>query len=316
MVWLTACGAAEPQATAAPTGTRPAPAITPYLTNTPAGGGVTATPAPTFTLPPLPTPTPYLHTIVENNTLIGIANYYGVTTEDLMVANPGIDPNFLTIGDQLVIPLPSFEGDAEQAAQAQAQTLALETGPVNCYRLRSEGWWCFFEVRNPLEQPAENITAMVRLFDANGQEVANQTTSGLVNVLRPGERLPLGVYFPPPVGAWSDVQGQLLSAAAANQVDTRYLPVTAEPVEITPLSDDRLGMDVSGSVQLPADSAAEYLWVLAVAYDADGTIVGLRRWEALSEQLAEGVVPFSFAIYSLGKPIDHIDLLTESRVGY
>lgn len=315
-LWLTACGTAEPQATGTPTATQPPPAITPYLTNTPAElAQPTSTPAPTFTLPPLPTATPYLHTIVENNTLIGIANYYGVSIEELMTANPGIDPNFLTIGDQLIIPLPQADTNGENITSVQAEVLALETGPATCYRLRSDGWWCFFDVANPLEQPAENITALVRLFDADGQVVASQTVAGLMNVLPPGESMPIAAFFTPPVETWQDAQGQLLSAAEANQVDSRYLTVTLGEVETAPLDEDQLTMEVSGSLQIPEDVNAEYLWVLAVAYDADGAIAGVRRWEAPAEQLTGGEVAFSFPVYSLGKPIDHITLLAEARAG-
>lgn len=314
---LTACGTAAPQVTGTPTASQAPPAITPYLTNTPAAlGQPSATPAPTFTLPPLPTPTPYLHTIVENDTLIGIANYYGVTTEALTTANPEVDPNYLTIGDQLIIPLPQANMDDETTAvQMQTEVLPLETGPVNCYRLRSDGWWCFFEVRNSLEQPAENITALVRLFDANGQEVASQTVAGLLNVLPPGESMPLAAYFAPPVGDWQDAQGQLLSAAEASQANTRYLTATLGEVTTTPLDEDRLAMAVSGSVQISGEGSPDYLWVLAVAYDADGVVSAVRRWEAPAEQLAGGEAAFSFAVYSLGRPIDHVVLLAESRVG-
>ena len=55
--------------------------------------------------------------------------------------------------------------------------------------------------------------------------------------------------------------------------------------------------------------------MLAAAYDADGVVTAVRRWEAPEEQLATGEVAFSFAVYSLGKPIDHVVLLAESRAG-
>ncbi len=317
---LAACGSAEPQESETPgtpngipSATQPGPAITPYVTSTPAEmQGPTATLAPTPTLPPLPTPTPFVHTIVENDTLSGIAAFYGVTTEALMTANPGIDPNFLSIGDQLIIPLPVTEVDGE-AVTAQAQTLPLETGPVSCYRQRSEGWWCFFEVSNTLEQPAENITALVRLFDAKRKEVASQTASALVNVLHPGEHLALAAYFPPSVGAWSEAQGQLLSAAEANQVDTRYLSVMLGEFETILLSEDGLEVNVNGSVQVPADATVGYLWVLATAYDASGAVVGVRRWEAAPAQITAGEAFFSFDVSSMEKPIAWVDLLAESR---
>ena len=53
----------------------------------------------------LPTPTPIIYEVVENDTLTGIALKHSISLEDLIAANPGIDPNFLTIGLTLTIPL-------------------------------------------------------------------------------------------------------------------------------------------------------------------------------------------------------------------
>jgi hypothetical protein len=47
-----------------------------------------------------------------------------------------------------------------------------------------------------------------------------------------------------------------------------------------------------------------------VAYDADGAVTGIRRWETAEAPPAEGL-NFSFEVYSLSKPIDQVELLTE-----
>ena len=76
--------------------------LTPYLT-------ITSSPtpededSPTGSTPipseiPLPTATPVIYTVVANDTLTGIAFRYSLSLEDLIAANPGLDPNFLTIG--------------------------------------------------------------------------------------------------------------------------------------------------------------------------------------------------------------------------
>lgn len=44
-------------------------------------------------------------TVASGDTLWGIALTYGVALEDLLAANPGIkNPNFIHVGDQVVIP--------------------------------------------------------------------------------------------------------------------------------------------------------------------------------------------------------------------
>jgi LysM repeat protein len=315
------CAATGGQETITATASPSLVAITPYQTNTPAQTVTpTASAAATPTLPPLPTPTPYLYTIILGDTLIGIASYFGVTTEELIVANPGVDPNFLSVGKQLVIPLPApGPGDENPLAPSETEMLPLQTGAVACYRVRSGGWWCYLPVSNTLEQPAENISGLIRLFDSEGQEVASQPASGLVNVLRPGERFALAAFFPPPVAEWTASQGQLVSAVAASQLEARYLELDPIEVTITPLAEDQLSVEVSGSISLPAPAdgseipAIESLWVLATAYDADGAIAGLRRWESAPQETSEPI-PFRIELYSLGKPIDQVEILTEARL--
>ena len=315
------CTATGDQETITATASPPILAITPYQTKTPAQTVTpTATAAATPTLPPLPTPTPYLYTIVLGDTLIGIASYFGVTTDELIVANPGVDPNFLSVGKQLVIPLPTpGPGDENPLAPPEPEMLPLQTGAVACYRVRSGGWWCYLPVSNTLEQTAENISGLIRLFDSAGEEVASQTASGLVNVLRPGERFALAAFFSPPVAEWTAAQGQLVSAVAASQLGARYLNLEAVEVTTTPRTEDQLGVVVSGSISLPTQPdgsetpAIKTLWVLAIAYDADGSIAGLRRWESALEETSEAI-PFRIELYSLGKPIEQVEILTEARI--
>lgn len=85
-----------PYHTATPSRTLPPP--------TPAGTDTPTPPPPT--VPPPPTSTPFVHTIVEGDTLLGIALRYGVTVEDIQAANPEVNPNLLVVGTQVIVPIP------------------------------------------------------------------------------------------------------------------------------------------------------------------------------------------------------------------
>jgi LysM repeat protein len=65
--------------------------------------GVAVTPLPT----PAP-PAPILHTVQSGETLGAIAERYGVTVEDILLANNLTDPNVLAVGQQLLIPIGGF----------------------------------------------------------------------------------------------------------------------------------------------------------------------------------------------------------------
>ena len=250
--------------------------------------------------------------------MIGIAFNFGITVDELMVANPTANPNILSIGTQLIIPLPEELQGEDSQAEALPELLPLQTSPVTCYPVRSGGVWCFWLVTNNLDQYAENISGAIHLYNDQDEQAASQNTITLVNVLKPGESIPLFAYFQPPVPQWTEVQGQLISAVPANQYETRYQAATIENLEVkssnpSDSSQESQSMTVSGTLNYPAfegSSAPEYAWVVAAAYDTDSNVVGVRRWQA-DEVPATGQINFTFEVYSLGKPIDRVELLSE-----
>ncbi len=104
-------GACQPQP-AAPTETGTPGQLTPYWTATPsptaiplrAAGSTTANAFPA-TIPPPPTPTPFTYVIEKGDTMGVIAYRFGVSVADLKAANPEVDPNLMSVGTSLVIPI-------------------------------------------------------------------------------------------------------------------------------------------------------------------------------------------------------------------
>ncbi len=311
MVLLSACRHATVQvvtSTLVPTGVTTGTlvatgALTPYLT---------VTPSPTFpapTLPveipvtPAPTATPVIYTVKGNDTMLIIAYKYGISLDELKAANPTVDPNAMGEGLKLVIPVPQETPEI----QPTATLVPVDASQPRCYRAGDGGAWCVASVANDLKSSLENISVWIGLYNDQGEDIASQTAYAPLNILRPGGSMPLVVYFPPPIPSEFQAQAKLTGALIVAANDTRYLDalVTVKSVKISTAA---LEARISGVVKLPEGSTSlTQLWVLGVAYDADGNIIGTRKWKS------DGETTFDFSVYSLGRPIDHIKTLVEAR---
>ena len=136
-VFAAACTREKPADTPVPTIPVQSTVVTPPPVGTVVGAQVTETVAPTLVLtsttpvapvttvtptqvvvaPPTPAPTtpstttnPGTYTVQWGDWLNKIANQFGVTTQQLIAANPGINPNFITPGQVLNIPSSTSPG--------------------------------------------------------------------------------------------------------------------------------------------------------------------------------------------------------------
>lgn len=328
LILLAGCSQPLPATEAIPT--RPAK-ITPYRTSTPAP---TSTPLPTrrATIPvtPAPTATPFTHVIKKDDTMLGIALLYDVKLEELLASNPEIDPHWMTVGETLVIPLQTADPTEVSTPTPVPVSLA---DPV-CYKTTDGGVWCFIEAVNERKKAIENLSVQVGLFSPSGKSLASDTAIAPVNHVRPGQAVPLVVFFPPPIGEEFSTQSALLTSIEIDETAGRYLDASGQISENT-IDPGGLSAHITGTVILPEDSPPpRIIWVAAVAYDQDGHIAGVRKWDSSSIdgcQLAEiqqeapggspepdqGLHPncmnFDLTVYSLGPEIDHIELLVEAR---
>jgi LysM repeat protein len=85
----------------------------------------TAMPPPTSTLPP--TPTPVTYRVKRGDSFYSIARLLGIDVDDLMEANPLVDPAALQPGDILIVPL--REGQALPAALVSSTQIPSAEAP-------------------------------------------------------------------------------------------------------------------------------------------------------------------------------------------
>lgn len=320
MLGLSACVSSTPTIQLTPTGTvegtlRLFPSVTPTETPLPTGY-VTATSSPTIT----PTPTPVYYEVQSGDDMYAIAFYYGLEPQAIMTANPDVDPNAMTVGMQLVIPItPSPEPSATptpNATTAEIEPTATTTQAVtlqdaDCYPDAAGGLWCFILATNENDADRENVSALVTLSDG---EISQQETAIMpLNLLPAGESLPLIAYFQGPLPAQYSIAAELEFYLPVMPDDDRYLAVDIL-VEVMDYNEDGDIAFVSGTLGLTDDQAdAQYLWVSATALDAEGHIVAARRWEATDPLSAGSELPFEIMLYSFAGEIDRVILLAEAQ---
>ena len=304
VVWFTSTGCQSP--TPSPTPTSPGMTLTPYQDPSPTA---TLSPTPILTstaAPAVASPTPFIHKVKKGETLIGIAYLYEVSFDELISANPGLNPSQLSIGTEIVIPV---EGGSIQGALPTPTAVPVSlTDPV-CYPTNPGGLWCFTVATNNQESALENIAARINLHNAQGEIAARETAVSPLDILYPGESIPLSVRFSPPIPDPFLALGELLTSLAADQPGSRP-QITLEDITY---SGERLRASVQGEVTLPTDAGENggTLWVLITAYDQQGTVVGFRKWIS-GESLQPGQpVDFLSHVYSLGPAIAEIDAKAE-----
>jgi hypothetical protein len=159
----------------------------------------------------------------------------------------------------------------------------------------------------------ENVAAQITLFDADTQPAGSLTAFLPLDILPSGTSLPVSAFFEPPVPAAVLPGGRLLSAMPVGEEGGRYLRAVIRSALVEIDWTGRLA-DVRGEVFLEDASVdARLIRVAATAFDAAGTVIGLRRWET-GEVLPPGSsLQFEFSVSSVAGEIDHVDLAVEAR---
>lgn len=257
---------------------------------------------------PLPTPTPFTYTVQQGETISSVALKFGVSIDELLAANPEVNPNTMSIGTVLKVPSKTENLSGEATPTPAPFTVE----QIECHPTLNGGIWCFVLARNDSPDFMENVSAQVTLVDASDNFLSTQIALLPLNILPPNTSLPMAVYFPPQIPVDAKPQVQILTAIRLPSGDPRYLPATVNNTLVQVSADGRFAQ-VSGEVRLPVESiAATQVWVAAVAYDESGRVVGVRRWEGGGIQPG-GSLSFEMTVASLGGVLTRVEFAVEAR---
>ncbi|UCF61818.1 MAG: LysM peptidoglycan-binding domain-containing protein [Anaerolineaceae bacterium] len=305
--FMTACSVEEVVSTPQPTQT-----LRPYRTLTPIPTSDQIPPT-MPSLPPLgPTPTPLVHIVQSGETLLGIAIRYAVELEQLLLANPGIDPRFLSIGQEVIIPGP--EGEPIGALLPTPTPLPLGISGVSCFPTPSGSLWCLVAVRNETSPALEGVSVLITLFDSGGEALVHEPAYGPLNLLPEEGIMPLAVFFSDPPAEWIVASANLLSAVEAKEVGSRYSDLDIMQILNEP-SPDGLRWQVQGEVGLPIGASIPNarIRMLLIAFDEEEEIIGFSFWESDAEVEPGDMQGFNLVVFSLGPVIHHVEVMAEAQ---
>jgi len=260
-----------------------------------------------------PSPTPFIHVVQKDDSLLGIAYRYGVSMDDLLAANPGIDPRILSIDQEIIIPL--TEGDPISNLLPTATPIPLQLSEVICYPNQSLSFWCISTLENDGEDPLEAVSIVLSIWDENGVMIEAKTAYSLLNLIPAGAEFPLAVNF----SGFSDDYAYAIvspvSAFPARTVDERFIAFEVI-LDVDDPSDDFTSWRIAGRlISKDADGrTAARAAILVVALDDGDQIIGFRKLKFSSEIGAGEELLFETEVFSLGPVIERIEIYAEGPV--
>ncbi len=274
-----------------------APIPTPRATATAPFAPPADTPTPTVT------PTPIIHVVQSGDVLGAIAYQYGVSVEAIQAANGIESPQFLQIGQELIIPTGDDDDEAVPGMLLPTSTpVPLEPQGVSFHRTPVGSLWCLGEVANPIEEALSHVQVRVTLYDAAGELLVAANAFTAADLIQPGERAPFGVLFTNPPADWVNSQVTVIRGETVGELTLSYLSLAV--IEANgQMAAPRFR--IQGQVQnIDAERMANQALVIGTTYNAEGAVTGFRHMALdLEESLAPGATaPFDLWLNFHGDP--------------
>lgn len=283
--------------TGVPTGTRPSETPTPEIGVTfatlaaPTAVVLQTTPSPLPTATATATPTPIVYVIEQGDTLLAIAIDHNTTTEAIIDLNPGIRPELLQIGQQVILPPPATP--MYQPSLGTPVPIQVAITQVNQYRTPVGSVWILGQVVNEGDLAVENVAVTVSLTAGDGSPLAEVTAWVVPGILAPGAQAPFGALIaeaPETLGAPSAF---VSNGQAVSNLGDRTTDLSVNDAEAT-IGDGRVSL--RGRLQNASDQPVGRALVVTSVFDDRGRIIGYHElW--VEEPLTPGEsAPFAAVV--------------------
>ena len=263
---------------------------------------------PTSTLPPIiiPSPTPYFYTVVLNDTLIGIAFKFNIPIEALLEANPSFSNQPLIVGQELIIPVV-----VDSEATPTITPFPLQISQLNCLNTKDASLTCLVLVKNEYTGWIQNLSVLIQLIDPSGKEIDSCNAYPVLDLVQPGSSMVLNCSFQnTPIGNYK-AYATIISAVNNPLPGDLYLNLSIQN-SLVEINWDGLSASVHGKVSNNTKNQdARRVWILAIAFNKEGTVIGFRRWESTTTLTYGGEMLFELNVAALDSEIDQVELVVE-----
>jgi LysM repeat protein len=308
---LAGCGQVitlSPTPTPAPTATLSVAVVVATLPPTATPAPYTPEPTPTATV----TPTPILHIIQSGESLLSVADQYGVSVAALQETNGILDPRLLQVGQELVIPRQEELAAGEETTLTPTPTpLAVAIENVHFSETIIGGLSVLGEVVNTTGTPLEQVRVGITLLDDAGAQIA--VADGLValDLVDVDERAPFAVLFGDATEKFARYQIYPARAVPA------YVGSYYRDLEVTDLRSEGeryASYTVTGRVKNTGPEEAVQVQVVLTAYDPLGRVVATRKIEPEYNVVPRGgETRFTAVLAPAGGPVARVEAVAQGR---
>jgi len=315
---LTACGQVL---TLEPSPTAPLSQDPTTTLNEPVREEGTQVPAhmPADTATPTITPTPIIHVVAKGDTLQAIAFDFGVSVEALQRTNGIENPQFLQVGQRLIIPVAGRDDQTSPGQLLPTPTpLPIGAQGIAFYRTPVDSLLGLGEVANTTSFTLTNVQVEASLLDADGVRLAETTSFVSMDVVPPESRCPFSVLFTTPPADWATYQVRVIRAQEAGALAAAYVPLSVTELEGEPSGPQ---FTVSGVVENhTAGQSPRSVDIVVTTYDTEGTVTGFRHASlppsAGDRPLSPGEErAFSLSLIAYGADPDAFTVVALGRTG-
>lgn len=253
---------------------------------------------------PISTLEPVIYTVVAGDSLSVIALRFGVDLNALILANPGVNANAMSVGTKLVIPSVGDTNGTNSSGMTGLPTPVISSVvKPDCYPVDTGRWICFLLVDNTLDEPVGNIIGQVKMAGAS----VSYTATCPLDLIPAGAAVPLiahiqGIEIDPDA-----MTGSVTSAISVDATEAQYQVVQVTEF-IETYTADRRAIIIDGEF---TPTVGGTLRVLAFAQDAEGHVLGFRLWEPGISATAGVKQPIQINLYSLDGAISVTHLVAQ-----